>query len=128
MDRLQWRQDGLTVELHGLAIEPGSGFWMRLLTGQGVHLERLSAARLRIDDRRPTPAEPAPLQPLTTLELPLPVSVALALDTGIGPHGSIRALRRTSAPTRARPNACAPRIPCCEPTRSTSAPKPAPPP
>lgn len=80
IDRLQWRQDGLTVELQGLAIEPGSGFWMRLLTGQGVHLERLSAARLRIDDRRPTPAEPTPLQPLTTLELPLAVSVALALD------------------------------------------------
>ncbi len=78
--RLQWQQDGLTVELLGMAIEPGNGFWMRLLTGQGVHLERLSVARLRVDDRRPPPADPAPLQPLTTLELPMPVSVSVALD------------------------------------------------
>jgi len=80
LDRLQWQRDGLTVELQGLTIEPGHGFWMRLITGQGVHLQQLTAARLRIDDRRPPPATPKPLQPLGALELPLPVSVSVTLD------------------------------------------------
>lgn len=78
--RLQWQQAGLNVTAHDLQIEPGNGFWMWLLTGQGVQLERLSAARLQVDDERPPATDPAPIRPLDSLELPLPISVLLSVD------------------------------------------------
>lgn len=78
--RLQWQQDGLRVEMHDLEIRTGSGFWLYLLTGQGVALEHLEARRVQVDDQRPAPSDPAPVTPLSSLELPLPVSVVVAVD------------------------------------------------
>lgn len=78
--RLQWRQDGLRVEVHDLEIRTGSGFWLYLLTAQGVALEHLGARRVQVDDQRPAPDDPAPATPLASLELPLPVSAVVAVD------------------------------------------------
>ncbi len=78
--RLQWQREQLRVEVHDLEIRTGSGFWLYLLTGQGVALEHLGARRLQVDDRRPAPADPAPREPWTSLELPLPVSAVVAID------------------------------------------------
>ncbi len=78
--RLQWQQGGLRVDVHDLDIRTGNGFWLYLLTGQGVALEHLGAQRVQVDDQRPAPTDPVPVTPLSSLELPLPVSAVVAVD------------------------------------------------
>lgn len=78
--RLRWQQGGLRVDVHDLDIRTGNGFWLYLLTGQGVALEHLGAHRVQVDDQRPAPTDPVPVTPLSSLELPLPVSAVVAVD------------------------------------------------
>lgn len=74
VQRLQWSRDGLSVEIEGLDLR-----WPRLLPallgGQGVVIERLAAAAIRIQDSRPPQTDSPPLT-----ELPLPLAVDLPFD------------------------------------------------
>ena len=70
LDQLQWQQNGLSVKASdvSLAWQP----WA-LLHGR-LQLDRLSAARMDIDDQRPP--TPKPTAPPAALGLPLPVTLA----------------------------------------------------
>ncbi|MBX3656929.1 MAG: translocation/assembly module TamB domain-containing protein [Ramlibacter sp.] len=67
---LTWRESGLTAEADDVALA-----WqpLALLSGT-LHLDHLTASRLRVDDQR-TPAPAAPAPP-TSLALPLRVTLA----------------------------------------------------
>ncbi|MFZ4286271.1 translocation/assembly module TamB domain-containing protein [Variovorax sp. HJSM1_2] len=67
IDRLQWQQDGLTVEAHGVSLA-----WQPLaLLDRQLQLNQVHVDRLRVDDQRapkPKPATPEP--PPESLLLP----------------------------------------------------------
>lgn len=72
IDKLQWQQDGLTVEAHGVSLA-----WQPLaLLERQLQLNEVHVDRLRIDDRRPPKAKPAtPEPPPESILLPGKVAV-----------------------------------------------------
>jgi translocation and assembly module TamB len=72
---LRWQRGELAVELREATLQ-----WSprAFLDGQ-LHIPKLHAQLLRIEDRRP--ADPAPAQPPTDLRLPIQLDVALVVDT-----------------------------------------------
>lgn len=76
IDRLQWTQDGLTVEAQNVRI---AVVWRALLERQ-LKLAPLSASVLRVDDRRaPAPDKPQP-EPPAHLQLPLQLDIPFEID------------------------------------------------
>ena len=106
--RLRWTFNGLEVQAHGVRLHWNPRLWTDALLGRGVHLQELAIERLEVRDQRaPTP----PGEPVQSLALPLPVSLAwsvgrftyegatpLALDTlqGRYRYGDAQAGDRTA--------------------------------
>lgn len=71
--RLRWTFNGLEVQAHGVRLHWNPRLWTDALLGRGVHLQELAIERLEVRDQRaPTP----PGEPVQSLTLPLPVSLA----------------------------------------------------
>lgn len=77
--RLQWRRDGLTVQLTDTRLGLSAWFWLDALLGRGVRFSQLDIARLSIDDQRP-PRPATPPEPLQPIALPLPVTLPWSID------------------------------------------------
>ena len=74
---LSWSQDGLQVHAQGVQLAWRDALWTNLILGRGAQLDKLSIQKLSVHDERP----PSPdTDPLESLVLPLPVSLAFAVD------------------------------------------------
>lgn len=84
IDTLRWTQGGLSVQAQDVRV----GWDLRPLWERQLKLTSVAIGHLRIDDRRPPSADPAP-QPPAPLQLPLTLDVAFAIDTldWVGPPG-----------------------------------------
>jgi translocation and assembly module TamB len=73
---LTWTQDGLRVQAQGVQLDWGDALFTELMRGSGVRLDRLTIERLSVRDVRPS----TPTEPMQSLVLPLPVSLAFGVN------------------------------------------------
>ncbi|QCB48279.1 translocation/assembly module TamB domain-containing protein [Hydrogenophaga sp. PAMC20947] len=72
---LSWAQGELDVQAKGVELDWNDALWMDALMGRGVHLAALKMGTLKIRDQR----APTPSEPMESLTLPIPVSLAFEL-------------------------------------------------
>jgi translocation and assembly module TamB len=73
---LRWTQGALSVQVQGAQLQWTDALWTNALLGRGVHIGAISVQTLKVNDER----APTPSEPMTSLVLPLPVSLALQVD------------------------------------------------
>jgi translocation and assembly module TamB len=73
---LDWKQGALSVQAKGVQLEWNDALWTDALMGRGVHLASLRVQQLSVNDER----APTPTEPMASLVLPLPVSLAIQVD------------------------------------------------
>jgi translocation and assembly module TamB len=73
---LNWSQDGLQVKARGVQLGWRDSLWTDLIRGRGAQLDKLSIETLSVHDVRP-PSPPS--DPMESLVLPLPVSLAFSV-------------------------------------------------
>ena len=76
IEALRWSQGALAVQAEGVALSWSDALWTDALLGRGLHIPSLSVRHLRVDDQR----APTPTEPLTSLALPLPLSLGFAVQ------------------------------------------------
>ena len=72
---LSWTQAELDVSATEVQLDWNDALWMDALRGRGVHLAALKVGTLKVRDQRP----PTPSEPMESLTLPVPVSLAFEL-------------------------------------------------
>ena len=74
---LNWRQGELDVHATEVQLDWNDALWLDALKGRGVHLAALRVGALEIRDQR----APTPTEPMESLTLPIPVSLAFELGS-----------------------------------------------
>ena len=79
IERLQWHQDGLTIEIEALALAWRPSLWWHALLERELSLDRLAARRLLVRDERAAPVDD-PLTPPERLTLPWFRAISVPLE------------------------------------------------
>jgi translocation and assembly module TamB len=69
---LSWAQGELDVQARSVELDWNDALWMDALMGRGVHLASIKMGTLSVRDQR----APTPSEPMESLTLPIPVSLA----------------------------------------------------